>query len=244
MGKVCSPSGSLELVDLDFDQLDIVLLLLGKAVLKGGVVVGIHLVALQVNLEGRTLFNSFIPDVVEPFVADQLNGGGTEVRVEFQHGFKELKGFCRSSFEFLGQALSFNLILNLLCVDEPVLISQVRQVLFVALAQNFQNFYELIVFCNFCWSISFLKLQARRNWIAAGALEENSIFGNFPCLFHLVREIDTLAKNTPNTPKIGLLIVMALGQHDFRRSIPPGGHMRRELPRHLLPALPGHIKQL
>ena len=112
-------------MDFYFNQFDVVLLLLGKAVLKVGVVIRINLVAFQVDLEGCALFNPLVPDVVEPLVPDQLDGGGSEVRVKLQHGFKELQGFCRCSFEFLGEALSFDLALNLLCIDEPVLVCQV-----------------------------------------------------------------------------------------------------------------------
>lgn len=64
----------LELVNLNLNQLDIVLPLLREAVLETSVVVCVHLVALEMNLERSTLFNTFVTNVIEPFVADELDG--------------------------------------------------------------------------------------------------------------------------------------------------------------------------
>lgn len=69
-------------MDLDFYQIDVVLLLLGKAVLEGSVVIRVHLIAFQVDLERCALFNPLVPNVVEPLVPNQLNSRGSEVRVE------------------------------------------------------------------------------------------------------------------------------------------------------------------
>lgn len=75
----------LELVNLYVYQINVVLPCLAEAILEVGVVVRVHLIALQVNLEWSTLLHSLVPYVVEPFVADQLDRRGSEVRVELKH---------------------------------------------------------------------------------------------------------------------------------------------------------------
>lgn len=75
----------LELVNLYVYQINVVLPGLAEAILEVGVVVRVHLVALQVDLERSTLLHSLVSYVVEPFVAYQLDCRCSEVRVELEH---------------------------------------------------------------------------------------------------------------------------------------------------------------
>lgn len=61
--------------------------MLREAVLKMSVVVCIHLIAFKMDLERSTLFYTFVANVIEPLVADEFDGGRTEVRVELEHSF-------------------------------------------------------------------------------------------------------------------------------------------------------------
>ena len=149
----CSHSGVLlQLVNLYVYQIDVVLPCFAEAILELGVVVGIHLIALQVDLEGGTLLHSLVPYVVEPLVADQVDRRRSEVRVELEHGLQELDGLGRRGLEPLGQALTFQLTLHLIGVDECALICQVGEVLVTALAKDFEDLDELVVLTNLCRS--------------------------------------------------------------------------------------------
>ena len=122
------------------------------------VVVCIHLIALEMDLERSALFYTFVANVIEPLVSDEFFGGGTEVRVELEHSFDQLDSFLQLTFELLCQPLPLKLALHLVCVDEAILVREVRKILLTALSNNFKNFDELIILTYFRRSITILKI--------------------------------------------------------------------------------------
>ena len=167
-----------------------------------GVVVCIHLIAFEVDLERSTFFYTFVANVIEPLVADEFDGRGTEVRVELKHSFDQLDSFLRLTFELLCQPLPLKLALHLVCVNKPILIRQVRKILLTSLPNNFNNFDELIILAYFRRSITILKIEAWRNWIATGSLEQDSLIRISSIFLHLIREIHTFAKDAADAPNV------------------------------------------
>ena len=90
--------------------------------------------------------------------------------------------------------------LHLIRVDECTLIGQVGEVLVTALAQYLKDLDELVILANSCRSASVLKLQAWRDGVAAGALEEDSLLRNTSNGLHLIGEVDALSEDAADAP--------------------------------------------
>lgn len=108
------------------------------------------------------------------------------------------------------QALPLELALDLVGVDEAVLVRQVREVLLIALPNNFKNLNELIVLANFRRSVSILEVQTRRDWVAARTLEQHPLLRIPSISIHLIREVHALAQDAADAPNVRLLIVVTL----------------------------------
>ena len=124
----------LEFAYLNLYQVDVVLPGLREAVLEIGVIVRVHLIAFQMDLEWCSFLHSPVPYVVEPLVTNQFNSRSPEIRVEFKHRLEELNCGCWGRFEALSQSLSFQLSLHLVGVDVSTLICKVGQVFSISLS--------------------------------------------------------------------------------------------------------------
>lgn len=123
----------LEFAYFNLYQVDVVLPGLREAVLEIGVIVSVHLIAFQMDLEWCSFLHSPVPYVVEPLVTNQFNSRSPEIRVEFKHRLQELNCGCWSRFEALSQSLSFQLSLHLVGVDVSALICKIGQVFRISL---------------------------------------------------------------------------------------------------------------